>query len=51
MGAPAEIQPGALSHDRPCPICGHSAHWTRCGDDIGEGVVCPCHCPVPGIYD
>ena len=50
MGAPEDIRFGALSHERPCDICGHGWHWSHCGDDIGEGVPCPCHCPVPGIY-
>lgn len=51
MPAPADIQPGALSHDRVCPFCGHSAHWSRCNDDVIDGVLCPCRCPIPGIYD
>lgn len=49
MAAPEDIRFGALSHERECPDCGHSAHWTHCGADLLEGVLCPCHCPVPGI--
>lgn len=48
--APVDIQPGALSHDLPCSACGHSMHSGYCRDDLGDGVTCPCHCPVPGIY-
>jgi hypothetical protein len=50
VSAPTDIQFGALRHERECPICGHDFHVLHCGDDLGDGVTCPCHAPVPGIY-
>jgi hypothetical protein len=50
MPGPPDIAFGALPHDRECSICAHPFHYLRCGDDLGAGVPCPCHCPVPGIY-
>jgi len=45
-------RPG-LSRVRPCANCQHDEHpFLRCGAVLvaDHSAVCPCRCPVPGIY-
>ena len=44
--------PAPLGRQMDCPSCGCEAHSPFvCGNDLGDGVRCPCHrVPTPGVH-